>query len=794
MTFWLCLPQWPESTFQELNNEECSPGQACETGQLIYHARKYENGSLVLVLPKHYLGFRDYVLSPSSTCTLNLSLSPIRHENFAIELAKSSNGRHFIKIDRVHPSRAGLFLSTNGQETLIRSFKGMNWPPKSEYLRLTVQASSRELSLVINGKRHSLAWSGDPGNISPRLVRNESSQTFLAAIDRISLLEASQGAQPRVLVDHAFAPPIFTLDLPNALGLREDGKAARTIGLLVLILIAMGVDLLLLAAWRAMPRVRGWSRLTEAGFLTLLFPFLFAVVVAARMGLRLPLSSALIAIVVAGMVKYWILAREGFAGRGRITTLQAVALGGLGLALHLAVMILLLLPSNGSSSPHSVLPWLITVLPPVSLVLAMLLTKEPPLEGFVLSALGYLVLLGLLPWLGESPRTAYIVPSFFWLLGMMVHALKQPRWPGILAVGHAGLGLVMLLCFLEVGLAKSRYYLEHGLTDTINAHYLYYIGLPEARELGMRQEAIQLQGGSYAIDPIPGTYRVLCVGSSSTAGVGAWPRNKSFPAQLEVILKDKTSRPVEVINGGMEGASFFQIRTHFERVQLRLKPDLVIVYFGANMDKEAARVHYSRAADILRDNPYIKTKEQIWAAMTIKAHQEWVINGFLTATRSQMVMGLVSFAEYLHGGMPRLDSMDYDGKGRILDPRTPADIVRLCRERGIKVLLIPEITSMGLAGHYGQSPDKQYHYTEIFRSLAEKNGKHGVLFEPLWEEFTPELGKRYLVDRMHLNADGYRYLAEKIATILLTKGLVPTQPAVADQILPGRQGVAAEPQ
>jgi len=80
-----------------------------------------------------------------------------------------------------------------------------------------------------------------------------------------------------------------------------------------------------------------------------------------------------------------------------------------------------------------------------------------------------------------------------------------------------------------------------------------------------------------------GTFRVVCLGGSSTYGHGPSSDATTWPARLEAHLSQ--ARPelsIEVINGGCQGYSTFESLTNLAFRALPLSPDLVVVYHSIN--------------------------------------------------------------------------------------------------------------------------------------------------------------------------------------------------------------------
>jgi len=96
----------------------------------------------------------------------------------------------------------------------------------------------------------------------------------------------------------------------------------------------------------------------------------------------------------------------------------------------------------------------------------------------------------------------------------------------------------------------------------------------ETNSLGMR-------GRNVAPEPAPGTWRILVVGDSVAFGEGL-PVEKAFPALLEQSLQAATHRPVEVLNGGVEGYNTLSELAFFRQIGVKLHPQTVIVAFNLN--------------------------------------------------------------------------------------------------------------------------------------------------------------------------------------------------------------------
>jgi lysophospholipase L1-like esterase len=77
--------------------------------------------------------------------------------------------------------------------------------------------------------------------------------------------------------------------------------------------------------------------------------------------------------------------------------------------------------------------------------------------------------------------------------------------------------------------------------------------------------------------------RIVCLGSSSTQGVGASDAARtSYPAQLAAILAGRARGRVEVVNKGVGGETVADNLARLERDVVALRPGLVIWQVGTN--------------------------------------------------------------------------------------------------------------------------------------------------------------------------------------------------------------------
>jgi lysophospholipase L1-like esterase len=100
-------------------------------------------------------------------------------------------------------------------------------------------------------------------------------------------------------------------------------------------------------------------------------------------------------------------------------------------------------------------------------------------------------------------------------------------------------------------------------------------------ELGFRAAGALLHPVDVA--PDAAAYRILCIGDSSTYGLGSSDRERqSYPSQLQRILSSANASRVQVVNLGLPGINSSQALDVLESNLERYRPNLVIACAGVN--------------------------------------------------------------------------------------------------------------------------------------------------------------------------------------------------------------------
>jgi lysophospholipase L1-like esterase len=180
-----------------------------------------------------------------------------------------------------------------------------------------------------------------------------------------------------------------------------------------------------------------------------------------------------------------------------------------------------------------------------------------------------------------------------------------------------------------------------------------YYWLPEANTPLTNSRGFR--GREFSDRKEPGTLRIVCLGCSCTLG-GQAP----YPARLERLLAEALGRPkYEVINAAVGSSSTYQGLKILQNHVLALEPDIVTVFFGWN-DRWIQ--------DGLRDSRH---------RLPTRTETEFVE----TLSKSRFIRLMMYLADRWRGRRieQRVPPEEYEANLR--------EIVRLCRQRGIRVLL-----------------------------------------------------------------------------------------------------------
>ena len=248
----------------------------------------------------------------------------------------------------------------------------------------------------------------------------------------------------------------------------------------------------------------------------------------------------------------------------------------------------------------------------------------------------------------------------------------------------------------------------------------------------------------------PGTFRVFCLGDSTTFGINLDDVNGGYHKMLERKLMDaaKPGQTFEVINGGVTGYTAMQGLAMYRRVGRKYSPDVVTAYFGIN---DANRYYH------LDDRQILATGGEI-----SKGLQKGVLyHSALYKTLRGLV--LKSREPEEKKKVPRVSLEDF--------PQILLELNREVVADGGTLVLIATPVCPPNYNEDGVARAAKYRQKVIETA---KNNDLPLLFVPELTEIAPfENIADYFGDGVHLNERGHAYLANRLYDLLRARHLLP---------------------
>src|SRR5262245_51186672 len=98
--------------------------------------------------------------------------------------------------------------------------------------------------------------------------------------------------------------------------------------------------------------------------------------------------------------------------------------------------------------------------------------------------------------------------------------------------------------------------------------------------------------------PVPGTLRIMVIGSSTTFDPAVTSDDRAWPARLEHHLRETTGRPIEVINAGVPGYTLLDNLVRLQSELFAFEPALIILYEGHNDLFQGVRLAAALSNDV----------------------------------------------------------------------------------------------------------------------------------------------------------------------------------------------------
>jgi lysophospholipase L1-like esterase len=205
--------------------------------------------------------------------------------------------------------------------------------------------------------------------------------------------------------------------------------------------------------------------------------------------------------------------------------------------------------------------------------------------------------------------------------------------------------------------------------------------------------ALGLRGPETTREKPPGTYRILCLGGSTTFGTGATGDAQTYPAQLQEILNRAAAaghapadRTYEVLNCGVSGYNTADSLIDLELRGLELQPDAVIVYHAAN----DARISQSR--DFEPDFSNMRRPPPLREVSALDAFLLRNVRTYARLARGtdpEQQLGKMADWVFVPGYMEKFVSASVwvNDEGLAVFRRNLRNIVAVCRTAGVEVML-----------------------------------------------------------------------------------------------------------
>lgn len=308
----------------------------------------------------------------------------------------------------------------------------------------------------------------------------------------------------------------------------------------------------------------------------------------------------------------------------------------------------------------------------------------------------------------------------------------------------------------------------------------------------VRHNALGFRGPETTWEKPPGTYRVLCLGGSSVYGIGPSSDATNWPTRLEMHLNEaKPAKRVEVINGGCQGYSSFEMSINLALRGVSLSPDLVLCYEAIN-DMRCALY-----PNVARDNTHWRAvwpveREDSAQALLEKSYAYLAWRRYATNWWDERKnLGnyvIVDFGKYMPDDYAHANAADL-GFANI--GRNVVTIIGAAHAHGAEVLLVTQATRMADFERFGSSDIQKQSFERVIAMIGKLANERSVPFCDARRVLEGEADRQRAAEgkdrifvrpdvvrpgvgngEVHLTDEGCELLAKTIAARILELGLI----------------------
>jgi lysophospholipase L1-like esterase len=337
---------------------------------------------------------------------------------------------------------------------------------------------------------------------------------------------------------------------------------------------------------------------------------------------------------------------------------------------------------------------------------------------------------------------------------------KKLLFLAVLVTSHVAFGEIAIrVSWLFSGKSKSDYILSYMYEGHPYAAYKLKGNLDAA----YKTNSLGLRGPEVAPKK-ENEFRVICIGGSTTFGTGATSDEATYPAQLEKILAEKLApRPVTVINAGVPSYTTAEMMIMFELKLIDLKPDLVVLYLGAN--DVVPRLYPGYAGDYSHYRkgfipPRTKGIARIFERSAVYLYLRWRFTRYSETT-------IVELIERENEAKKEERLVALEANSTAAFERNLRSMIAVCRARGIVVLLST------FASNIGEEAKEHFFGRAFEKGIADNNrvirklgASEDIVFFDLVEELGDRPGLFVEGDLVHFSDVGSRVQAEMYADVI----------------------------